>query len=72
MTLSFEPYEDDGTPRLFVGMWRPPFETLTHDELVSLLPVGALVVRMGEPRDRWLAGGLDRPLYEVTERSGDS
>lgn len=67
MTLSFEPYDDDGAgaPRVFVGMWRPPYETLSRDELRSLLPAGAITVRMGEERDRWLAGGLDRPLYRV-------
>jgi hypothetical protein len=61
--LSFHPYEPDGSPRVFVGMFRPPYESLTEEELQRLLPLGILMVKEGYQRERWLAGRLYRPLY---------
>ena len=61
--LTFEPYDEEGHPRVFAGLFRPPFESLTPEEVHALLPVGQLVARHGEYRAAWLAGALDRPLY---------
>ncbi len=61
--LSFEPYEPDGSPRRFVGLFRPPFESLSHSDREALRPAFAYSLPMNYERDRWLAGDLDRPLY---------
>ena len=61
--LTFEPYDEEGHPRVFAGLFRPPFESLTHEEWEALLPPGSYAIPQDLPRRRWLAGALDRPLY---------
>ena len=67
--LSFEAIEKDGSPRKFVGMHRPTYESLVSssvDWTVMELPNGQMVYR-NQVRGHWLEGVFDRPLYEVTD-----
>lgn len=65
MSLSFDSTEDDGSPRVFAGMYRMPFADLHHS-----VPVGSIVytsagsiTTVDALRAAWLAGEFDRPLY---------
>lgn len=67
---TFEATFEDGSPRRYVGMYRPPCPTLNGGEaaLVAILQTGlAINIRPEELHARWLDGVLDRPLYAVEE-----
>ncbi len=59
MNYTFEAYRPDGTPRRYVGLWRPPFDQA---------PVPAYVpTYLTQPFELWMRGEYDRPLYELEE-----
>lgn len=59
-----EPTFSDGSPRLFVGMHRAPFEEViaTHEH-----EGGWLWYHQPLWRERWLQGFFDQPLYALDE-----
>jgi hypothetical protein len=59
--LSFDPYNQDGSPRRYVGMFRP-----TLDEAKMIDPMKGYRSMGGHPQfyEEWYHGDFDRPLYE--------
>lgn len=62
MRASFFAYNADGSPRVYIGMFRPPFE-----EWVTETAPYALGYHMPALRERWLHGAGDKPLYQRDE-----
>lgn len=59
--LTFEPYAKDGAPRLFVGMFRPPFSDLRGKG--SFHGDRGIYYSVDQVREAWARGEFDRPLY---------
>lgn len=70
MTLSFEPTNEDGSPRIFVGNHRPIFGDLTKRmrESGATIHQSALFGTchsMSDLKRCYDAGEFDKPLYEM-------
>lgn len=63
MSLSFNPVDKNGRPRLFVGMHRPPMPTNLGGIFISKLR--GTVYTMQGLHECWLAGEFDQPLYDT-------
>lgn len=55
MRYTFEAHRPDGSPRRYVGLWRPPFD---------MVPPEYVPTYLAQQRDEWMRGAYDRPLYE--------
>lgn len=56
MNYTFEPLKDDGSPRKYVGLWKPPLE--------ECLESWHLSYHIPQVRNAWVAGSFDKALYE--------
>ena len=67
--LSFDAYDEDGSPRVFAGMHRPPLAEVREDALhrPAAYPFGASIYP-DVLRDYWKQGECDRPLYQTRPR----
>lgn len=63
--LSFDAYEPDGSPRVFAGVFRPPFDEISEDEWHRFAEIGPMYA-VDHRQRAWSQGKLDRPLYEAS------
>lgn len=59
--LSFESTTEDGSPREFAGMWRPP--SVPQANGYVLCTCGDMLQTRQMMRDHWQWGHFDRPLF---------
>lgn len=59
--FSFEATKEDGSPRVFVGMWRSP--SVPQAQGYVLCTCGSMLQTVQMMKDHWLQGHFDRPLY---------
>ncbi len=66
--LSFNAYEEDGTPRVFIGMHRPP--RIKPNGYIAC-SCGTILQTMQQTEDHYQMGHFDFPLYrsEDTEET---
>lgn len=66
MRFTFEPTFADGTPRRYVGLYRPTYEMAAADDRMK-------GYRSSGPSffDEWYKGHFDRPLYVVEDGERD-
>ncbi len=60
--LSFEATNEDGTPRVFAGMHRPP---LIQPQGYVCCSCGSILQTQQMLMDHWQMGHFDSPLYRV-------
>jgi hypothetical protein len=55
---------EDGTPRVFIGVHRPPLgKFLGKGASVVITPGGGTLYSVNQVRDAWNAGTWDIPMY---------
>lgn len=59
--MDFQAYAPDGSPRLFVGMFRPPLSEVDWAAYCDARHIYSYTA--DEPRNAWLRGAFDRALY---------
>ena len=65
MRYTFEAVTEDGSPRRYAGMWRPPWPDVfyeRHGPDGKKISMSSAVTRSG-----WERGEFDRPIYEEPE-----
>ena len=65
--LTFDAYDKDGAPRVYVGMFRPPIEECRDMFMERKRQWGQFSWRLGEDTEWWLRGEFDKPLYRAAE-----
>ena len=65
MKFTFEARCEDGSPRKFAGMWKPPFSEIDFPEYLrkTMRPS----YQVDDPMKVWISGAFDKPLYEDDE-----
>jgi hypothetical protein len=64
---AFEATDEDGSPRLYVGMHRPPMMSSPGGYIMC--SCAQVLQTVDQYRDHWQQGHFDQPMYEVKEEA---